>query len=242
MPNDNLAQSHADKNTVDRTIKTRKTAKIMLPVEQRQEVEALWNAEHQQTLEDMISLSAWAPFHRRSHEMHRQAECNAVMPWRFHVLQGGSVSDLLNHFQKQAGSGQEEKWSRAWQSKIKDMLSACGALIQVTWLPDPSESEEHGQLPEMSRNNIEHVAAAGAAVQNLLLAAEARAWQSYWSSGGILRDPEIFDFMGIGQEERLLGSIFLTPSAHPDAKVVAGGLRDQRGDVSTWVRFVGNAR
>ncbi|NJL48184.1 MAG: hypothetical protein HC929_12750 [Leptolyngbyaceae cyanobacterium SM2_5_2] len=41
----------------------------------------------------------------------------------------------------------------------------------ITWLPDPPEQ---GETPALSENNIEHIAAAAAAVQNLLLAGEAR--------------------------------------------------------------------
>jgi len=233
----------SDANKVQQTIRQRKTSKIMLPWELRAQVAADWTAEYQADLEQMISSAACAPFHRRAHELHRAEPLNALMPWRFYVLSGESLSNLLTHFEQQVQHSEHPKWQRAWQSKIKDMLSACGALVQATWLPDPTSDDESGpavssELPELSRNNIEHIAAAGAAVQNLLLAAESYQWLSYWSSGGILRDTQIFEYLGISQEEHLLGSIFLSPQAHPQARVVPGGLRDQRGELNGWVRFI----
>jgi nitroreductase len=86
----------------------------------------------------------------------------------------------------------ETKWSKAWGSKIPKLLAVAGAAILVTWLPDPPTS---GEVLELTDNNMEHVAATAAAVQNVLLAAEARGMFSYWSSGGILGDGDVFDWL-----------------------------------------------
>jgi len=223
--------------SVNRIIRARKTSKLMLAPEKIAEAKALWTPEHHQTLKQMIEGAAWAPFHRRASEQsHRQGQLNAVMPWRFHVLEGQACIELVSFLEQQAQSESDPKWARAWQSKIKNMLAACGALVQVTWLPDPDESE-HEQAA-MSLNNIEHIAAASAAVQNLLLAAEARAWASYWSSGGILRDPDVFAHLGIDKSQALLGSIFLTPHIHDQTIHKMGGLREERGDLGDWARWL----
>ncbi len=184
----------------------------------------------------MIEGAAWAPFHRRADEAtHRQGALDSVVPWRFHVLDQAACQCLLQHLQLNAENQPDSKWSRAWQSKVKNMLAASGALVQATWLPDPADD---GQEPVLSGNNIEHIAASGAAIQNLLLAAQARGWSSYWSSGGILRDEDVFDYLGIGRNEALLGSLFLAPVVAQDCNVVQGGLRDQRGPVTSWARWV----
>lgn len=228
-------------NAVEQTIHTRKTSKVLLPIELRHEQQAMWKEEHGETLEHILAAAAWAPFHKRVHEQHCTAHLNAPMPWRFHVVDSEACTRLLEFLESQAKELPDSKWSRAWQSKIKEMVSACGVLIQATWLPDPVEPDENHldeSAIQFSHKNIEHVAAASSAVQNLLLSAESHQWLSYWSSGGILRDEQMFDFMGISRQEKLLGSIFLSPAAHPSARIIDGGLRDKRGELSGWVRWV----
>jgi len=53
-----------------------------------------------------------------------------------------------------------------------------------------------------------------------------------------LRDDEVFDHMKISRNEQLLGSIFLTPSAHPASRIIEGGLREQRGELADWVHWI----
>ncbi|MGQ7844342.1 nitroreductase family protein [Granulosicoccus sp. 3-233] len=226
----------AESEIVDRVIRSRHTRKVMLSPDSLSEAAAVWTSEHEQALRTMIEGAAWAPFHRRAHEAtHRQGALDSVVPWRFHVLDKPACLALLNHLQMQAESDADPRWARAWQSKIKNMLSACGALVQATWLPDPAET---GDEPQLTDNNVEHIAATGAAIQNLLLAAEARGWRSYWSSGGILRDPQVFEYLGIGARESLLGSVFLTPVEAEGVTLIHGGLRDQRGETGSWSRWV----
>lgn len=120
------------------------------------------------------------------------------------------------------------------QKKIPRLLAGADALIMVTWLPDPSSTGE----PELSTNNIEHIAATSAAIQNLILAAEARAMYTYWSSGGVLRDAEIFDFLGIPHTQKLLGAIFLASTEQATIEPAPGANRDKRGeDWFTWLNL-----
>jgi len=234
-----------DVAVVDRVIRSRRTTKLLLSPEHRDARERAWGDRHRRELATMIEGAAWAPFHRRANEeIHRTAELSAPMPWRFYVVEGWACSSLITWLERQADSHPDSKWSRAWQSKIKDMLAACGALVQATWLPDPAEGRDaaSGELapaePTMTTNNIEHVAAAAAAVQNLLLAAEVRGWRSYWSSGGILRDPGVLERLGAGPREAPLGSLFLSPDVAERATAREGGLRDERGETHDWVRWV----
>ncbi len=221
-------------SVVKQVIEARKTSKVLLPIELRTEQQALWKPEHLECVTEMLQCAAMAPFHKRADEAHCQDSLNAPMPWRFHVLDPQACNNLLEYLESRAlaetQTQVEAKWSRAWQSKIKNMVAASGVLIQVTWLPDSPH--------EFNLKNIEHVAAAGAAVQNLLIAAQSHDWLSYWSSGGILRDEEVFDFLGINRREQLLGSVFLSPQSHPSARVIDGGLRDERGELDGWVRWV----
>ena len=228
-------------NEVETTIRSRRTSKVLLPVEFQQEQRARWTPEHQEILLAMLETAAWAPFHKRAAEQYLSGKTNAPMPWRFHVLDGDACSDLLAFLQKQNEQNPDSKWSRAWQSKITNMVAACGALVQATWLPDPVDQTGQPASQDVqvfTQKNIEHVAAAGGAVQSLLVAAESHQWLSYWSSGGILRDEDVFDYLHIDTREQLIGSIFLAPSAHTASKIMSGGLRDQRGALAGWIRWV----
>ncbi len=237
------SNTRSSSNDIDELIRRRSTTKVMLPPERRADREAAWTAGHHEALCSMVETAVWAPFHRRAHEVtHRGGNMNSPVPWRFHIVEGAACTRLLEFLCSQAESQPDSKWSRAWQSKIKEMLAACGALLQATWLPDPSANDapasaDHG-MPELTMNNMEHIAAAGAAVQNLLLAADSREWQSYWSSGGILREPEVFDYLGIDRSQVLIGAIFLNPQLIDAAREIPGGLREERGELGSWARWV----
>jgi len=221
---------------VDGVIRARRTAKLMLPPESRAQRGEQWSSEHVRALETMVATAGFAPFHKRASERSREgSDLPAVVPWRFTVVQGPACDSLLLWLQEQAQAHPDSMWSRAWRSKIKDMLAACGALVQASWLPDVVEGADE---PVLSTGNVEHIAAASAAVQNLLLAATARGWESYWSSGGILREPAVFERLGMDARESPLGSIFLSPDVVDGATRIDGGLRDERGAVQGWVRWV----
>ena len=231
-------------NSVESCITQRKTCKVILPIDLRQEQQASWSQAHQDELVSMLSASANAPFHKKAHEQYCSNKAagamDAPMPWRFHVVGSERCTELLAFLKEQTeAQNADPKWVRAWQSKIKEMLSGCGVLVQATWLPDPMPENTSSvqEDPLFSDKNIEHVAAAASAVQNLLLAAQSHGWSSYWSSGGILRNDDVFKYLNIDTSEKLLGSIFLNPKPHPEARLIDGGLRDQRGDLSGWVRW-----
>lgn len=222
-------------------IQSRKTSKVLLPVELRHEQQALWTEEHNGILQRILQSAGWAPFHKRAQAQHLISGLDAPMPWRFHVVDSEACTRLLAFLENQASTFPDSRWVRAWQSKIKELISGCGVLIQVTWLPEPVSDKSEQVLvasPDFTQKNIEHVAAAASAVQNILIAAQSCQWLSYWSSGGILKDEEVFDYMNIDRREQLLGSVFLTPQAHSSARIMEGGLREQRGELSGWVRWV----
>lgn len=191
------------------------------------------NQNMRQILPDLIALAGQAPFHRPAHTVHRGDDDSAslVEPWRFYGLDTNACRKLLIEL-----SG----WSEP-SGKILNMLSAADALLQVTWLPDPGELAD-GQLFAATEENMEHIAAAGAAVQNFLVAATAAGHRTYWSSGGILRSPRLFAHLGIPQREILLGAVFVFPDADASrVEVMAGKQRQARSPRQSWFRWVGSA-
>lgn len=218
-------------NVVQQTIESRQTSKVFADPDTRSAQRAKWLPEHQSTLRNMIECAGSAPFHKPMNpSVHSDQELSSIAPWRFYVVDGDNIQVLISYLEQQAQRHADSIWTKAWNSKIKNMLAACGALIQVTWLPEPEL--------ELSQPNIEHIAAASAATQNLLLLAESNGWLSYWSSGGILRSKALFEYMQIPVQQELLGSIFLSPASMGTDKVASGKLRDKKGEPHTWSRWV----
>jgi nitroreductase len=205
---------------VDGVIRERRTTKVLAD-------EPLPAAGARETAEALVATAGWAPFHRVAARVHQESGAlTSIVPWRFYLVDADGCRAL-----------RQALLERGDKSKIPRMLAAATALIQATWLPNPAKGPVAG-LFEATEENMEHVAAAGAAVQNLLLAATARGIRNYWSSGSALRTPEAFGWMGIPAGEILLGSIFLFPTDTGDAEVNAGSHRDRRGAPTDWARWV----
>jgi nitroreductase len=204
---------------VDGVIRERRTSKVLadapLPV-----------AGAREAVEALVATAGWAPFHKPAARVHQEGALTSIVPWRFHLLDAPACRAL-----------RQVLLERGDKSKVPRMLAAATALVQATWLPNPPKEPVAG-LFEATEENMEHVAAAGAAVQNLLLAAAARGFRSYWSSGGALRGAEAFGWMGIPAGEILLGSVFLFPADAGDAEVAPGSHRDRRGAPTDWARWV----
>ncbi|GHB94610.1 nitroreductase family protein [Cerasicoccus arenae] len=175
-------------------------------------------------VEAVITAAGWAPFHRPSANVHR-SELASIVPWRCYALDAPECRQLRDRLQAARDT-----------SKIPQLLATATALIQVTWLPNPPKAPNE-QLFDPTLDNMEHLAAASSAVQNMLLAATARGVPNYWSSGGALREPNVFAMLGIPAGEILLGAIFLFPTKTDVAESVPGKLRDLRGPIDSWAKW-----
>jgi nitroreductase len=205
---------------VDDVIRGRRTTRVLadepFPVDDLREV-----------VEELAATAGWAPFHRVAARVHQESGAlTSIVPWRFYLVDAAACRTLRQALLERGDKG-----------KIPRMLATARALVLATWLPNPPRGPITG-LFEATEENMEHVAAAGAAVQNLLLAATARGIPSYWSSAGPLRGPEAFGWMGIPAGEILLGGIFLFPTDPAGAEVNPGSHRDRRGEPSDWTRWV----
>ena len=213
-------------NRVDQAIRDRKTSKMLATNPISSELD-------ESEVREVVELAGLAPFHLAVAAEHRHGESeNALMPWRFYVVSRKACVALRNHLIENGD-----------KTKVPDMLAAAGVLVQVTWCPDPAEAdfvttEKYGYCP--TEGNMEHIAAASAAVQNMLLAATSRGFPSYWSSGGPLRRAPVFSLLGIPDREILLGSVFLFSknAAQQDVTVKPGKMREKRGEMEDWCRWI----
>jgi nitroreductase len=179
-------------------------------------------------VEDLLAVAINAPYHKPADKTHCDTELSSPVPWRFHALDASACRTLsarLAECDQPTG-------------KIRNMLAAADALVMTTWLPNPDEQPEGFQAFSPTLQNMEHIAAASAATQNLLLLATEAGWNNYWSSGGVLRSEMVFEWAGIPLNQILLGAIFLFPSDTRGVDVKPGGLRDRKGAAEQWSRWV----
>ena len=221
--------------TVDTTIKKRKTEKVLAntpwPIHKSDaELKALATA--------LLELAAMAPYHYPCAEYHTENKAlTSCLPFRIYVVDTKNcrlVSEYISSKKIIAG-------------KIQNMLDAADLLFMVTWLPEESETASKDlatmraeQVPfEGSLKNMEHIAAASAAVQNLLVGATERKIPNYWSSGGVLRKKELRNLLDIPMDEILLGGIFMFPedSADKEAEIKLGAHRENGKEINTWSRW-----
>ncbi|MFK7770253.1 MAG: hypothetical protein AB8B55_23790 [Mariniblastus sp.] len=224
--------------SIEALIRQRKTLKVLSPVDQPAQISADAENVFNPIVLDSIKSAGWAPFH------YDRAVDGMAEPWRAHVLWHQDCRKVAANF-------------NVWfddvkpSNKLPPMLSACGALVLVTWLPQFSfgacaksvESAADQGVPKEKQVVIdeEHLAATSAMVQNLLLLLTAHGMGTYWSSGGQFRTPTMFEKLGIGLEQRLLAAVFVEyPSTQSEERErLAGKHRDARSGDSKWVREVG---
>lgn len=181
-----------------------------------------------EAVDALLETAGFAPLHYPAAQAHRMGDradgMISVAPYRVYKLDAAACRRLLARLQA----------SELEPGKIAQMLAAAEALLQVTWLPEP-EADPAGDGGFVgSLTNMEHIAAASAAVQNLLLLATEAGLRSYWSSGGVLRGPEVAEWLGTPPGEILLGSVFLFPAEIGSAEAMPGKLRDKRGGLGDW--------
>ncbi len=181
----------------------------------------------------LIESAYYAPYHYPCSSEH-QENTTSMLPWRFYVLDSEQCRKLAKYL----------KDNELAMSKLINMLNSADYLIQATWCPTSTTKttrEVNDESFEDSLVNMEHIAAAGAAIQNLLLTATALGHENYWGSGAALRKDFTFDLLGIPKQEILLGALFLFPSESEltsEQQVKTSNMRDKRGSVDSSYRFV----
>ena len=201
------------------TLTARKTVKVMFDPEIPAAPET-----DREAIESLIALAGWAPFHKPAHRIHWRGT-RTIEPWRFYLADAQTCRRLIGFVQ----AGAEKP------GRVPQMLAAARTLVLATWLPNPPEEEADG-LFEPTMANMEHIAAASAAVQSFLLAATERGLTTYWSSGGYLRDAATFDYLGIPRQQILLGAVFVFPN--DGGERIPGGMRDKRSERAAWSHWV----
>jgi nitroreductase len=136
----------------------------------------------------LLELADWAPTHAHTE------------PWRFIVYSGEAV--------KKFGSGHAELYK---STAPEDKFSAA----RFDKLLHNGDNASHIIVAAMKRNAehkialVEEIAATACAVQNILLGAEALGIATFWSTGGLAHDAAMKKYLGLSEEDMVLGFIYL---------------------------------
>ena len=157
----------------------------------------------------LLENANWAPTHKKTE------------PWRFVVIRGEAkerLGDLMAALYLRDTDPPKFKPTRHKKKAASPRQAACVIAICM---------QRHEELlPEW-----EEIAATACAVQNLWLSATAHGLGGYWSSPGIISDPEVRRFLELSETERCLGFFYL---GHYDEAPQEG----QRGDIADKVRWI----
>jgi nitroreductase len=145
-------------------------------------------------LDLILSSAAAAPDHGR------------LRPWRFVVIQGNALSrfgDLLaDHLHRTHPSSSEDTLQRERQKAFRAPM-----IVVVAANCTPG-----GKIPV-----IEQILAAGAAAQNIMLAAQSLGFNSMWKTGGPAYDEGVKAALGLQEKDSIVGFMYLgTDVSKPD--------------------------
>lgn len=216
---------------VDSIIKNRKTQKVIAKEEWSVPFK---NKELKGLVDELLELAASAPYHYRCHQIYmNNDELNSCLPYRFYIADASKCRLISQHIKKEGINA----------GKITNLLYAADLLFIVTWLPETLESNTSKteiNFFEGNIKNMEHIAAASSAIQNVLLGATSRNIPSYWSSGGQLRNKPLKSYLTIPENEIIMGTVFLFPKdvEQKDVKIIPGRLRNEGKEKNTWSKWL----
>lgn len=145
-------------------------------------------------IHQLFELADWAPTHGRTE------------PWRFIVYEKEAKQQFcLAHAELFKQHTDPEKFTNAKYEKIQQQGDTLSHIVVVYMKRTLSNS-----IPA-----IEEIAAVSAAIENLLLGAAAVNIAALWSTGGMTHHPSLKKYLGIGEEDLVMGLLFLGYTDQP---------------------------
>lgn len=158
-------------------------------------------------IRQVLEAGTWAPNH------------HLTEPWRFIVLAGDARVGLGRAMGEAAArnAATQEAGENARSRTVGKPLRA-PYVIAIYADPDPSAPE------------IEEIASAAAAAQNMLLAAYALGLAAMWRSGKLIYSPEVRQYLRLPEHAVMLGVLYVGyPAMEPPQRV-----RRPLDDVVAW--------
>ena len=160
---------------------------IIAAIEDRSSASRLTEpAPNKEQLEKILHAAAHAPDHGR------------LSPWRFAVMQGDSRQILAD--------AMADLLLRKHTDASADMLAAekAKALRAPMIIAVAAHVTAGHKVPE-----IEQIVAVGAAIQNMLLAAEALGFGSMWKTGAPAYNTDVKQSLGFAAADHIIGFVYL---------------------------------
>lgn len=164
---------------VEKVIKSRRTVKA-----------AAMNGKkiEQDTMQQLLALADYAPTHARTE------------PWRFVVYTGESLANFCkDHGQLYWDNTSEETRKEATVENLSNMGNMASHLVIAIMR----------RTPEAKIPKLEEYAATSAAIQNILLGAEALDISTFWSTGGMALKPAMKAYLNLQEEDEVLGLLYM---------------------------------
>jgi nitroreductase len=147
-----------------------------------------------ETVNQLLALADWAPTHGRTE------------PWYFFVYGGDALKQFgKTHADLYWQHTAEDKRQEATFEKLLHNVDLASHLIIAVM--------KRGVNPKIPQ--LEEIAAASAAVQNILLGATALGIATFWSTGGMTNNPALKDHLHLGADDIILGLLYLGYTDEP---------------------------
>ena len=144
-------------------------------------------------LQHMLRAAVRAPDHGR------------LRPWRFIIIEG-AAREALGGVLADALRAREPDVADAALAKERAKPLRAPLIVIVA-----AKLREHRGVPA-----VEQIVAAGAATQNMLIAAHALGFGGFWRTGAAAYDERVKRALGLAAEDAIVGFVYLgTPSAAP---------------------------
>ncbi len=137
-------------------------------------------------LETMLRAAARAPDHAM------------LKPWRFLLIEGDARHDMGELLLRAALEAKPDSDAAALEKVKRKAMRAPTILVVI------ASPTEHPKVPE-----IEQIITAGAAANNLVMAAFALGLGAYWRTGGAAYNSRVKKGLGLSEREQIVGFIYL---------------------------------
>ncbi|MEZ5008736.1 MAG: nitroreductase [Chitinophagales bacterium] len=143
---------------------------------------------------EVLELANWAPTH------------GFTEPWRFVVFKEDALARFSSyHALLYKEETPKDKYQQRIFDKILSRTEKVSHLLAIVM-----KKGNNIKIPE-----IEELAATSIAVQNIWLGATAKQIACYWGSGGMTYHPKMSEYLGFGEEDRVMGCLYMGYTDQP---------------------------
>lgn len=143
---------------------------------------------HREIVEKILDTAIWAPTHGKT------------QPWRFKVFMDNGI-EKLSVFQSELYKNLTDKndFSQPKYDKLKERPLKSSVVIAICLERTPNT-----RIPE-----LEEIEAVACAVQNMFITCTAYGLGAFWSTGGVTYWDETKKWLGLNEEDRVLGFFYI---------------------------------